>query len=273
MQRQLLIFAALLGFLIAAFIAMTGPGRPGSLPAPARAAVVAAIVVVMFIVIIIVRRRHNARDRTARRHVQLETAAEQTGLTYLGKGDKALSGQFAFLPDFPKRGKIQHHLIGEIDRRSLTVFTHMYMVHTGQTVIPVSHTVYALAVGDWPEIVIKPRGALFALRRLFGAKDGVLLDDPEFNKSFYVRTDDEGFAIALLTLDMQRFLLTKKRNINWRVANGWLCLVYNGPLKPDRIGASMERMREFWRLTPDPIQAMAPVAPVGAHEEAPYADY
>ncbi len=273
MQRPLLILVALLGFLIAAFIAMTGPSSPASLPAPARAAVVVAIVVVMLIVFIIVRSRHNARHRPVRRNVQLEAAADQNGLTYLGKGEKALSNQFAFLPDFPTRGKIQHHFVGEIDRRSLTVFTHMYMVHTGQTVIPVAHTVYALAVGDWPEIVIKPRGALFALRRLFGAKDGVLLDDPEFNKSFHVRTEDEGFAIALLTLDMQRFLLTKKRNINWRVANGWLCLVYNGPLKPDRIGASMERMHEFWRLTPDPIQAIAPVAPLGAHEEAPYADY
>ena len=90
-------------------------------------------------------------------------------------------------------------------------------------------------------------------------RDDVVLDDPEFAKAMRVYAEDEDTSILILSLEMQRFLL-EKPSITWRLgrspkaglpSGGRVDMLYSGVLKPDRIGASIERMARFWAFVPE----------------------
>ena len=181
-------------------------------------------------------------------------AAEQLGLCYAAAADKEFRDRFRDLPEVPGNARIKHVLEGELDGRALVVFESSYMIYTGQTMIPVSNTVYAVASPDWPVTSITPRSALSRLFSRLGAGSALRLENPEFNARFSVKTDDEDFAIALLGPDMQAFMLTKTR-ARWRVGRGRVCLTYSGTLKPDRIETSLDRMRGFWTWVPRELEA------------------
>jgi hypothetical protein len=53
---------------------------------------------------------------------------------------------------------------------------------------------------------------------------------------------------------MQAFMLTKIR-VRWRIGSGRVCLIYPGTLKPDRIEASLQRMRGFWSRVPEELES------------------
>ena len=66
---------------------------------------------------------------------------------------------------------------------------------------------------------------------------------------FRVRTDDEDFAVTLLSPEVQAHLLTKRR-VRWYLGYGRLCLIYQGALRPDRVVASAERLARMMALIP-----------------------
>jgi hypothetical protein len=119
--------------------------------------------------------------------------------------------------------------------------------------IRVANTIYAVESPGWPVTRIRPRGLLGRLLVRLGGGLGLKLENQEFNATFYVKTDDEDFAIALLGPRMQAFMLTKSR-VRWRLGHGRVCLVYSGTLKSDRIEASLERMGGFWAHVPRELE-------------------
>jgi hypothetical protein len=128
------------------------------------------------------------------------------------------------------------------------------MVSTGQAMIPIVNTVYAVASPDWPVTHVTPRGGLSRLFARLGLNRGLQLENPGFNARFALRAADEDFAIALLGPDMQAFMLTHLR-ARWRIGHGRVCLTYSGALKPDRLAASLERLRGFWSRVPPELEA------------------
>jgi len=159
------------------------------------------------------------------------------------------------LAGFFQTGTGELRYTGAIDGRALGVFQHQYMIFAGTTTVPVIHSVYVLEVSpNWPKVSIARRSPWSWLARVFGWTPGLMLDDPQFNRAFRVTSDDEDFAVALLTPVLQQFLL-QKRNVTWRIDLGRLALFYPGKLRDDRVVSSVERLRGFLQRVPDELEA------------------
>ncbi len=194
--------------------------------------------------------RRGKRPKTMSR----ELDAQELGLTYKGKGDKEFRSRFDFLVAVPRGASIRHVYEGSLDGRPIEVFQSSYMVSTGQAMVQISHTIYAVEAPAWPATQIAARNWFARLFRKIGRPTGLELDDPEFNRRFRLKTDDEDFAIALLSPEMQAFMLSKTV-VKWRIASGLLCMIYNGPLNADRMEASLQRLQRFWALVPPELEA------------------
>ena len=208
--------------------------------------VAAALGVVMWVLV--------ARRGGGRQTVSRESDAQQLGLTYRGKGDKDFRARFTILAAVPRGASIRHIYEGSLDGRPIEVFQSSYMVSTGQTMVQVSHTIYAVEAPEWPAMQIAARNWFGRMLRKLGRPTGLELDDPEFNRRFRLKTDDEDFAIALLSPEMQAFMLSKT-SVKWRIASGRLCMIYSGTLKADRMEASLQRLRRFWELVPTELES------------------
>ena len=113
----------------------------------------------------------------------------------------------------------------------------------------VVETFYVCEAPDLPVVRIRTRRGLMPLLYRLGRRPGLELDDPRFNAAFRVDTEDEDFAIILLSPEMQSFLL-EKRSVDWSTGPEGLKLFYRGGLKKKRLEASLDRMRRFWALVP-----------------------
>lgn len=159
------------------------------------------------------------------------------------------------LAGFYNTGSATLRYIGRLDDRQLAIYQHQYMVFAGTTTVPVVHTVYLVEVSPhWPRLTITRRSSFAWLGRLFGRSPGLQLDDPQFNRAFSVKAENDDFAIALLTPDMQRYLLTK-RTVTWRIDLCRLALMYKGKLREKRIAASLDRLAGFLDRIPDELEA------------------
>jgi len=186
--------------------------------------------------------------------VSRELAAQRLGFTYTGKGDKEFRARFSFLVAVPRGASIRHVYEGSLDGRPIEIFQSSYMVSTGQSMVQISHAIYAVQAPDWPATQIAARNWFGRLVRKLGRSTGLELDDPEFNRRFRLKTDDEDFAIALLSPQMQGFMLSKT-SVKWRITPGLLCMLYNGTLNADRMEASLQRLRQFWELVPAELES------------------
>ena len=130
----------------------------------------------------------------------------------------------------------------------------MYMIHTGQASVPIYHTVYVTTAPHWPTVTIAPRKTWTRLLDSLFRRQRLLLEDEAFNHAFTVKTDDEDFALTLIHPEMQRFM-TGHRAIAWQANAGWVAAVYSGTIKFDRMEASLERLKAFWTLVPDELEA------------------
>jgi len=180
--------------------------------------------------------------------------AQRLGFTYTGKGDTEFRARFNFLVAVPRGASIRHIYEGSLDGRPLEVFQSSYMVFTGQVMVQISHTIYTVEAPAWPATQIAARNWFGRLFRKLGRPTGLQLDDPEFNRRFRLKTDDEDFAIALLSPDMQAFMLSKM-SVKWRITAGRLFMIYSGTLKADRMEVSLQRLRRFWELVPTELEA------------------
>ena len=198
---------------------------------------------------VVISRRGKGPRRASR-----ELKAQEFGLTYKGKGDKEFRARFSFLAAVPRGASIRHVYEGSLDGRPIEVFQSSYMVSTGQAMVQISHTIYAVEAPAWPATQIAARNWFGRLFRKLRRPSGLELDDPEFNRRFRLKTDDEDFAIALLSPDMQAFMLSKT-SVKWRITPGRLCMIYNGALNVDRMEASLQRLQRFWELVPTELES------------------
>ena len=81
--------------------------------------------------------------------------------------------------------------------------------------------------------------------------EGLILRD---SLELQITAENDDFAIVLLSLQMQEFILSKT-NARWRIDCGRVCLIYGGSLKAARMRASVDRMRRFWELVPQELEA------------------
>ncbi len=241
--------AAALAVGLAVFVMQSGGGANSRMVVvPALTALLTVIAVVATVVGV---RQDN---RKGSRRGRAEVAANDFGLSYHAKADKSFRSAFGELPELPRNATVKHVMTGDLDGRPITVFQSSYMMYTGQTMVQVAYTVYAVEAPHWPSTHITRRNWFGRMAMKLGRQPSLLLDNPQFNSRFKVRTENDDFAIALLSPEMQAFML-QKMNARWRIKDGRVCLCYSGTLKPARMPASLERMRQFWSLVPEELEA------------------
>ncbi len=241
--------AAALAVGVVVLVMQSGGGvRPGPALIPAITALLTGIAAVAAV------GGAGRSNRKGPRRGRAEVTAEEFGLSYLAKADKSFHSEFGELAELPRNATVKHVMTGDLDGRPITVFESSYMIYTGQTVMQVAYTVYAVDAPNWPSTHITRRNWFGRMALKLGRQPGLLLDNPQFNSRFKVHTDNDDFAIALLSPEMQAFML-QKMNARWRIKDCRVCLCYSGTLKPARMPASLERMRQFWSLVPDELEA------------------
>jgi|GEM_PF-2278364 len=235
--------------LAAAFVAMVVMLASQGAFKSARASTLVGVLVVGALSAAIVLIMVNARRKKTRRIDHTHTLSDDFGLTFHKGNFGDVKKRFHRLPEVKKSGEIKKVIEGELAGREFVGFEHLYMIYTGNATVPVQRTVYAVATPDWPRVTIRSRRFIGAwIRKLFGKAD-LQLDLPEFNKRCRVTTDNEDFAFLLLTQDLQQHILDKPAVV-WRLFEGWLCLIYNGPMKLDRMPTSLHRLERFVELIP-----------------------
>jgi hypothetical protein len=243
----------ILGIVVAAGLVAWFVARGGALPGPQIWVGLAVVGMAVVLLAMVVAARMSGGAGAWSSAAATETT-ERLGLSYLAAAEKGFRDRFRDLPEVPGNARIRHVLEGELDGRALVVFESSYMVHTGQTMMRVANSVCAVESPDWPVTHISPRGALSRLFVTLAAGSGLRLENPQFNASFSLKSDDEDFAIALLGPDMQAFMLTWARQ-RWRLGHGRVCLINTGPLKPQNVPAELDRMRGFWTWVPRELEA------------------
>ena len=175
------------------------------------------------------------------------TIANELGLSYLAEGDKAFKSAWALIPEVSRSGKVEHVIFGTRDGVEVTAFQHTMMIQTGQAPITVIRSIYSCETPMLPKTVIRRRTIIGRLVKSMGLWKGLLTGDARFDRHFRVDSEDEAFARALLNDPMRAHIL-RKHNVTWRLQDARLCLIYNGKMRAERIGASFERLLEFNRL-------------------------
>lgn len=179
--------------------------------------------------------------------------ARDLGFSYEPKGETAFRRSFSDLPGIPDGGKAKHVMRGSIGDRQSVIFQHTYLVYNGTMMMAINHTIFSTAAPRWPPVSIAPRSLLSRLAERFGWESGFHLENAEFNNRFKVKTDNEDFALMLLSAEMQHFILDKP-GVWWNIKPGRLCLIYNGPLRFGRLDTSISRIERFWSLVPDELE-------------------
>lgn len=218
---------------------------------------VIAVIVGMAVIGVIILVRAIQRWERSRNAEGMAAAldVDATDLEPIPDATKTLRARYADLPGLSKmRGTVKAAYRADLGGRRLTVFHHNLTTMAGNTPVVIDHTVYACDAPDWPTVKIARRGFFSRLAMKFGRASGLTLENDEFNRAFFVETDDEPFAVTLLSPEMQAFLL-QRPDLRWRIRDRELVLIYRGSLKPQRVGASIARLRRFWSLVPPELDA------------------
>lgn len=219
----------------------------------ALAAAVAAAIGVALVAVVVV--RAGARQRQARAEAQGGAIEAAVGDLEAIADVAALRRRYEDLPGLNRmRGEVKAAYRADLDGRALTIFQHTFSTMVGSTPVTVHHTVYGCAAPRWPTVKIAPRRFFSRVALAFGKASGVMLENHDFNRAFWVGAEDEAFAVTLLSPAMQAFLL-ERPDLRWRIRGGEVVLIYRGPLKPQRMGGSFERLRRFWSLVPPELEA------------------
>lgn len=199
---------------------------------------------------------HSRRSAARRNELRLSLERELS-VTIRGGGVSRLSADqkkrirrlFLRLPEVKPGGSIKRTLEGKRADQSLIGFEHVHFIHTGQTAIPVTHTIYALQSSHWPRVDITPKRRFHRLLGMILRTHAIELDLPEFNARFRVVSDDSDFVVTLLSPELQRLIL-EKPDVAWRLIDGWVCLIYRGSMRYDRAASSIHRLEMFSGLIP-----------------------
>lgn len=219
---------------------------------PSHAAIVGLVVALaalilaatMFLLVVRSRRTREGFDAFARRH----------GLRYAAN----LAVGHGLLPQIHGRGtqRYQHVMTGVVDGREVAIGQHYYLVHTGNAMIPVKHAVAAAGIGErWPQVRIAPSTLLSRAIDSVGLSARIDLEHAGFNGTFRLTSEDETFAVMLLSDEAQEYLTRQAPEYEWRIGGGRVAALRSGGLTPERAEELLETVRGFLALIPEVLGA------------------
>jgi len=135
-----------------------------------------------------------------------------------------------------------------LDNQPVEIYERSQMVWLGSFMAPVVvECFYKLPAPNWPKVQIRARRGIAKLWYKLGSRSGIMLDDDAFNAAYRVTSKDEEFAIMLLNLELQAFILDKP-TVDWSAGNGLIKLWYKGKLRKKRIDMALARLGHFHSL-------------------------
>jgi len=183
----------------------------------------------------------------------IRAAADQLGLVYEPKGERAFRDAWSAIPGLPKRGDVHHVMFGEYAGVPVTCFRHKYMVNTGQSHAVVMHWVFSTDTPTWPTVHLRRR---WWLARLLGVRSGVS-NHGAFDREWSIKTDSKPFAAELATEKVREHLALPTSHISrwgsprWHFVGGKACMVVRGDIKADNLRAGLDHLVGMWSaLTP-----------------------
>ncbi|MFN7021278.1 MAG: hypothetical protein ACK4WH_08140 [Phycisphaerales bacterium] len=145
---------------------------------------------------------------------------------------------------------------GRVGRHDAIVVEHAFSTGTGKSKRTVRNTLVAApGSGDWPMLTLTGESVFHRLGEKLGAAADVKLEDERFNRKWRVRCPDEGFAMAVLTPEVQHLLGDAARAEWWSIGgpDGIVCLGRCGAVNARAAGEMLERLEAF-------LAALAPQA-------------
>jgi hypothetical protein len=134
---------------------------------------------------------------------------------------------------------------------------HVFVTGAGKSRRSHPHLIVAMACPlYWGEVTVQRESILTTVGKVFGKKD-FDLDNPAFNKKWFVKTSDPDLSLALLSSGVQAFLVEapvaqRMWHETWLVCAGAVGVVVRGRADADRLKFAMTRMSEFFaRLDPE----------------------
>jgi hypothetical protein len=149
-----------------------------------------------------------------------------------------------------RQGEVSGLHVARVDGREAVVFEHSWTVGLVQAVLKVRSVVSAVETGPWPAVRIRPRRGLFRRPR----RGELLVEHEPFVHRFSVRTDDEDFAILLLTPELQAWLAEGPRAA-WEIVPGCVAMIRPGRLREsdDDVEAGLHGLESFLEHVPDEL--------------------
>lgn len=138
--------------------------------------------------------------------------------------------------------------------RHIEIVEHVHTVGSGKNQQTIVNTCAAVIGGaSWPLLMLEREGIWARVAERLGAKPDLKLENDEFNKRWRVRCDDESFAIAVLSPEMQELLAAVERPQLWLAIggpSGIVCVGTRAALKPATLGALLERVERLVQAIP-----------------------
>ncbi len=258
-ERKILFsaFAVALAVMLAAVVSVIWSSQQSGTAAPVRSMVgivVVTSVVMLIVIFAVIKMKQGSNSRGVKKN-SAHAWAQSVGFDYVAKGDSAFGRTVKSLPGISSGGTNKHKMTGMLAGREFLAFENTYIIHTGQAVIPVAHTVFTLsAPASWSSIKISKRNWISRMAYKLGSHRGIEFESQEFNALFKVKAENENFAIAFLSPDLQSFIL-EKVNATWKIEPNRIALIYAGSMKTSRMNASLSRLERFWSLIADELKS------------------
>lgn len=148
---------------------------------------------------------------------------------------------------------------GRVAGNDVIICEHAYTVQRGKN----SHTVVNCCVAipcaaSWPMLTLHAESWFDRFGERLGGKPDVRVESPEFNKRWRVRCEDDGFAIAVLSPELQDFLAAADRREWWAIgglSRGLVCVGHTRSPKPQLVAAMLDRLQLAIAAMPEQARA------------------
>lgn len=129
----------------------------------------------------------------------------------------ALFASFEGITALRHGGKgLRWHAVLKDRTRHIEVIEHSYTISSGKNSSTIVHLCIAMVGGAaWPMLTLTPEGIADRLGELLGGKADIKLENERFNKAWRVRCDDDAFALAILSPEVQQVLAESVRGESW----------------------------------------------------------
>jgi hypothetical protein len=137
------------------------------------------------------------------------------------------------------------HAAARVKGRRIELLEHSYTISSGKNSQTIVHTCIA-AIGSvsWPVLTLAGEGLLARFAEKLGMAPDINLENDEFNRRWRVKCDDEAFALAILSPEVQQHLAAADRSEWWVIGgpSGAVCLGHRGAVNAQSVAKMIDSL-------------------------------